>query len=76
MKNSTKTLLKQQAQCHEVSLQDDFFDRCLQQGLIKKDSYGYYFTPEFFEMLRKDSGKRKTSEKKLSVSIQKAREPW
>ena len=43
---------------------DDFFDRCLRQGLIEKASYGYYFTPEFFELLEKESKKKNTTKQK------------
>jgi hypothetical protein len=32
-------------------LPDDLFDRCIRKGLIEKTTFGYYFTPEFFETL-------------------------
>lgn len=34
-----------------VTLEDDLFSRCVRKGLIEKTSYGYYFTPEFFDTL-------------------------
>jgi hypothetical protein len=33
------------------TVEDDLFDRCIRKGLIEKTSFGYYFTPEFFETL-------------------------
>lgn len=33
------------------SLSDDLFERCIRKGLIEKTTFGYYFTPEFFETL-------------------------
>jgi hypothetical protein len=35
-----------------VNVEDDFFDQCLQKGLIEKTPSGYYFTPEFFKILK------------------------
>jgi hypothetical protein len=34
-----------------VPVQEDLFDRCIRKGLIEKTTFGYYFTPEFFETL-------------------------
>jgi hypothetical protein len=34
-----------------AAVQDDLFDRCIRKGLIEKTTFGYYFTPEFFETL-------------------------
>jgi hypothetical protein len=45
-KNKAKTMY------NEVeSLSDDLFERCIRKGLIEKTTFGYYFTPEFFETL-------------------------
>lgn len=33
------------------ALPEDLFNRCIRKGLIEKTSFGYYFTPEFFETL-------------------------
>lgn len=35
-----------------IPAEDDFFDQCVQKGLIEKTSSGYYFTPEFFKILK------------------------
>ena len=53
MKNATKkSKIKEKTMYQEVeSLDADLFDRCIRKGLIEKTSYGYYFTPEFFETL-------------------------
>ena len=33
------------------ALPEDLFNRCIRKGLIEKTTFGYYFTPEFFETL-------------------------
>lgn len=33
------------------ALPEDLFTRCIRKGLIEKTTFGYYFTPEFFETL-------------------------
>jgi hypothetical protein len=49
---TTRTKSKEKTMVDEVvTVQDDLFDRCVRKGLIEKTSYGYYFTPEFFETL-------------------------
>jgi hypothetical protein len=53
MKNKTKkSKIKGKNIYQEIeTVQDDLFDRCIRKGLIEKTSFGYYFTPEFFETL-------------------------
>jgi hypothetical protein len=53
MKNKTKKSKIKETTIHQddVTIQDDFFDRCIQKGLIQKTQNGFYFTPEFFETL-------------------------
>ena len=65
LKNNTKTFIKEKALCQKnAPAEDDFFTWCLQKGFIEKTSYGYYFTPEFFKILKKDTKKTKATEKK------------
>jgi hypothetical protein len=56
MKNKTKKLKNNEKPIHQeiVTQQDDLFDRCLRMGLIEKTAFGYYFAPEFFEILDKE----------------------
>jgi hypothetical protein len=46
--------------------QDDFFQRCLQKKLIEKTAGGFYFTPEFFELLNNRSLEYSNNDKKTS----------
>jgi hypothetical protein len=45
-KNKAKTMYEETGEISE-----DLFNRCIRKGLIEKTSFGYYFTPEFFETL-------------------------
>lgn len=63
MKNTSKSKIKDNQMHQETApLDDDFFDRCLQKGFIEKTSYGYYFTPEFFEIIEIETKKKFSKE--------------
>ena len=72
MKNKTiKSKIKEKP-IHQdvVAAQDDLFDRCIRKGFIEKTPSGYYFAPEFFDILDKDEKKKcSTREKKLPITI-------
>lgn len=53
MKNKANSKTQRTAMNTErIPAEDDFFDQCVQKGLIEKTSSGYYFTPEFFKILK------------------------
>jgi hypothetical protein len=56
IKNKTKKSKIKEKLIHQevVNVQDDLFDRCMRKGLIEKTPFGYYFAPEFFEILDND----------------------
>jgi hypothetical protein len=63
MKNKTKKSKIEEKPIHHegVTLPDDFFDRCMRKGLIEKTAFGYYFAPEFFEILDKELKEKYTT---------------